>query len=255
MMPYMEQNDLYAQTIFANKSWWFGDDEDSTVNRDLYKLRGVPYVRCPVSPCPLYSDASDDPGGYLRPTYTCIMGSDQHSSTDTTAHNGPVSAGGILVLRGGVRPRMVTDGLSNTIMVGETSDFGKDSSGVQQDILVDNNRGFHMGTSYIGKPKGPGSLSSDPGGQCMPHSGGITNCTRCYNSTTVRYAFNSKAYNDSVSAGLGGNGCNRPIQSAHTGGANVLFGDGHVLFIAEGIDLAVFKNLADRDDGNPVVIP
>ena len=78
----------------------------------------------------------------------------------------------------------------------------------------------------------------------------------CYNSTTVRYAFNSEAYNDSVSRGTRRQQLQpRPIQSAHTGGANVLFGDGHVLFIAEGIDLAVFKNLADRDDGNQVAVP
>src|ERR1022692_2356840 len=131
--------------------------------------------------------------GIVRPTYTCIMGSDIHPSTDTTAPNGPVSGGGILVLGGGIKIAMVTDGTSNTLMVGETSDFAIDGSGVQQDILVDNDRGFHMGTSYVSRaPNGPGSMTAvTPAGSCTSANG---NCSRCYNTTTIRYGVNNKSF-------------------------------------------------------------
>jgi prepilin-type processing-associated H-X9-DG protein len=46
--------------------------------------------------------------------------------------------------------------------------------------------------------------------------------------------------------------CNTPLASAHSGGVNVLRGDGSVTFIMNSIDLLVLQNLADRDDGNVV---
>jgi prepilin-type processing-associated H-X9-DG protein len=38
----------------------------------------------------------------------------------------------------------------------------------------------------------------------------------------------------------------------HPGGANLLFADGSVQFLTTSISLDMFKNLVDRNDGNPV---
>ncbi|MFM8702344.1 MAG: hypothetical protein ACKOHG_00445, partial [Planctomycetia bacterium] len=47
-----------------------------------------------------------------------------------------------------------------------------------------------------------------------------------------------------------GSTCNVPIRSAHAGkGAFLLFADGSVQFLAEGIDTDLFKDLAVRDQG------
>ena len=55
-------------------------------------------------------------------------------------------------------------------------------------------------------------------------------------------------YSNSSSAGT--NYDNQvPIQSAHPGGAHLLFADGSVHFLTEGIDFDLFKLLAVRDSG------
>ena len=49
---------------------------------------------------------------------------------------------------------------------------------------------------------------------------------------------------------------NQPIRSAHAGpGAFLLFGDGSVQFLAEGIDTNLFKDLAVRDQGLTKTLP
>lgn len=260
ILPYLDQDPLYNQTVFPGNTWYFGD-LGTPNNKSLYYNKTIPVARCPASIYPLWARGTgnaDD--GFQRPTYTCVMGSDVHPTTDTTAQYGPVSGGGILVLGGGIKVSQVTDGTSNTILVGETSDFAMDASG-KHEILVDNDRGFHMGTSYVSKPpNGPGSMNllasqpgavttcnnSTPGNDCRP------NPQRCYNTTTVRYGLNNKSFQFSY---MGDLQCNRPIQSVHPGGANLLFADGRVEFLITSINLTTLKNLADRDDGNPVTLP
>ena len=41
------------------------------------------------------------------------------------------------------------------------------------------------------------------------------------------------------------------LKSSHPGGIHVVLGDGSVTFVGNAIDLTVFKDLADRDDGHP----
>ena len=50
-------------------------------------------------------------------------------------------------------------------------------------------------------------------------------------------------------------GANRPIQSAHPGGANVLMTDGSARFAPQTLELQTFFNLCNRDDGNSVNLP
>ena len=72
---------------------------------------------------------------------------------------------------------------------------------------------------------------------------------RDWNITTVRYVINKKAYN---TLGIGDTyyGNNRPIQSVHPGGANVLLADGSVRLLMQSTSLQALFDLANRDDGN-----
>ena len=63
----------------------------------------------------------------------------------------------------------ITDGTSNTMMVGENCGKMYNGNGTalpvpgdsyNYDGRVDNNRGFHMGTSHIGYPDGDNSMFS-----------------------------------------------------------------------------------------------
>ena len=263
-LPYVEQDNVFKKTSFTNtgtnnSTFWFGDTADGgAVNKAVYEGIVFPLMKCPSSSLPEWNKINEETtdgakGTYkaYEATYTCILGSDRHPSTDTTASNGPVSDGGVLVMRVTAQqtPRLtdITDGNSNTIMVGEQSAWSDplQSDPLYSDMRSSDSRGAFMGTSHVSQPKGPGSLAGCGGV-------GSNNCMRCYNTTTVVAPFNSKKF---VFSQSGDERCGTPIQSVHPGGANVLFADGRVLFLTDSIDLNTFKNLVDRDDGNTIALP
>jgi prepilin-type N-terminal cleavage/methylation domain-containing protein/prepilin-type processing-associated H-X9-DG protein len=261
ILSHVEQDAAYKKIVFARQTFWFGDsDPTRTVNSTIWKNVVFQFMRCPSSPIPELTANAPYPGdnGYCRPSYTCILGSNQHTSA-MSGSQGIISDGGVLTLARGQTLTSVTDGTSNTIMVGEQSAQLYHSNGSplplqnitppdppSYDGHVDNNRGFHMGTSYVGYPSGANSM----GPNCASTNG---NCQRCYNTTTI----NARGI---VSRGLVFNDygelkCNKPLNSPHSGGALMLFADGHVQFVPESIPLATLKNLVDRDDGSVVNVP
>jgi prepilin-type N-terminal cleavage/methylation domain-containing protein/prepilin-type processing-associated H-X9-DG protein len=259
ILPYVEQDNVFKKTTFSyqvassvNVTFWFADS--GAVNKAVYEGVSFPIMRCPSSTLPEWNkidEESNPTTGYraYEPTYTCTLGSDRHPSADTSAKNGPVSDGGVLGLRKipqeAVRVGDITDGTSNTIMVGEQSAWSDplQSDPLYSDMRSSDSRGAFMGTSYVTQPNGPGSLTG---------CGGVNsnNCMRCYNTTTVVAPLGSLKF---VFAQSGDERCGTPIQSVHTGGANVLFADGSVQFLSSTITLDTFKNLVDRNDGN--IIP
>ena len=52
---------------------------------------------------------------------------------------------------------------------------------------------------------------------------------------------------------VGDGRCRAALKSNHPGGIHVVMCDGSVHFIGNGIDLTVYQDLADRDDGHPSV--
>jgi prepilin-type N-terminal cleavage/methylation domain-containing protein/prepilin-type processing-associated H-X9-DG protein len=276
-MPYMEQGGAFEASNFSQQQWWFGTTDASlTLNKSIYENILFSFMLCPSSPLPktMYEHtlSVNNPtatGAYLtEPMYTCILGSGRHRTTDTSNPNGPKSDGGIIVLserpwvvensrpqaalnpEGRTNQMMILDGTSNTIMVGEQSDwYYAGAARVREDVRSSNKRGFNMGTSHVRKPKGPGSLTS-----ANPIGCGLQNCGRCYNTATVIYPINGgpQGYKVFQFNWMGDLRCGRPIQSAHPGGAHVLMGDGHVVFLRQTMSLNILQNLADRDDGNVV---
>ena len=180
-----------------------------------------------------------------------------HPTTDPTPqeNHGPISGGGMFVNGRQVSIKECTDGTSNTLMIGEESDFmnlGESATTGAQgaipigpglgDIRSSNLQSCWMGNGGATVPDGPGSLNP-----CPP---GLAQCGRCRNMTTILYPINFKTYHPYH---MGGSGCNKPIRSAHPGGAMATFADGHVDFLADDTSLQVLSDLANRDDGN--VIP
>jgi prepilin-type N-terminal cleavage/methylation domain-containing protein/prepilin-type processing-associated H-X9-DG protein len=246
-LPYVEQDNLYKQSrIDETQTWWVGDsDPGRTLNRAVYRNLNIKLMRCPSSQLPEYS--IDNTTEMWEPTYTCILGSNLHPSADTSAANGPVSGGGVIVLVGGVTMVSITDGTSNTVMVGEQSDsaFPRRSDPRENDIRSSDSRGGFMGTSHVTRPRGPGTMRG-----CQSTTPTLVNCERCYNTTTINlWTINQKTYHF---ASMGNQRCGTPIQSVHPGGAMLLYADGHVAMGRDGMPLATLKNLADRDDGRVV---
>jgi prepilin-type processing-associated H-X9-DG protein len=269
-LPYIEQDSPFSASQFTATTWWMGSAGAENKNLSVFNGITFPYMWCPSSPLPNRSRdlTSFNLGSWVQePTYTCVLGSVTSSTipghpSEYNGTNGLVSAGGVLVLSNGtveglsdgksVRPGVVTiakvlDGTSNTMMVGEQSDFcrGNPPAGPahnpdeRRDIRSSDSRGAFMGTSYVTKAEGPGSMLNCSGA-------GNNNCQRCYNTTSIFWPINRKQYDSNT---MDFQRCGTPIQSVHPGGAHLLLADGHVIFARETMALNILKNLADRDDG------
>jgi hypothetical protein len=152
-----------------------------------------------------------------------------------------------------------TDGTSNTMIVGEQSDFLQD---VDQTVSA----------KYRGDPGWTGATGTHRGWMSGTRANrnvegdndGWTADT--FNINTVRYKPDLKRVIDGgsgINGGggsapgcaqnrRGGRGANNPLQSAHPGGILVAMVDGSVQFVSGTTDLAILLRIAIRDDGQTV---
>jgi len=246
ILSYLEQGALRDSLVFNTNSYYFA----STASDPNMGLNGMALkaLLCPSSPldvtgtidCASCTVAPTTGRKLLLTSYVMISGGDDHSTTDHTAIRGPVSAGGVFIKNRAFSFRDIRDGTSNTMMIGEQSDWGRTSTGTRTEIRPQSASGAWMGHNSSTNPNGNGTYPTD------------TNGARCFNLTTVAVPIGTKDYL-TPSSGLPGTrreDCNTPIQSAHPGGANILLGDGSVRFLSETIPLPTARHLANRDDGN-----
>ena len=229
--------------------------------------------QCPSNPVPVQKTTGHGPG--LRPAYVGISGADvdpgYRGSFDQghTASCGPgtwqnnlraiqtyafglVAINGILIPNGKLTPGHVLDGMSNTMVVGEQGDWGISLGGGTVGTIS------WAAGSQIPCRAGQGWVWSGP-----PRTFGfrpvnaVTN-THVPNVTTITAGLGTRICPDNGSVNGGRTSFaglpmpespspNTPIRSAHRAGAWIAFADGSVRFLAEGIETALFKNLAVRD--------
>ncbi len=247
ILPFMDQAPLYNQVsafdMGSGTQYWLGSANTNTVNllRPIARATRLEVLRCPSSD--LAKTLTD---GSINQwiTYTMISGSVDHSSKDAAAsapNAGIYSAGGCFSGNMRVTFAHITDGSSNTMMIGEQSGYLTKNEDNRTAVP---GSGMWMGTKNSRVPTGNGTWSSTG-----THSSGVSSQDmRCYNLTTVRQGPNPPVTANWQLA----SSCNTPIASAHTGGAHLLLGDGAVRFVSANVDLTTFKRLADRNDGNVV---
>jgi prepilin-type processing-associated H-X9-DG protein len=146
---------------------------------------------------------------------------------------GQISGGGVLVSNALVYPRRITDGLSNTLLVGEQSNYCYTVAGAAKRTAAAFVNGWLTGTRALGVPP-------DYGDWLMPS----------YNLTTVRYPLNERRYDlPGIYEDIG---ANNPLLSPHPGVVNLLYADGSVHAVADSLDLQILKSAATRDDGSAI---
>jgi prepilin-type N-terminal cleavage/methylation domain-containing protein/prepilin-type processing-associated H-X9-DG protein len=240
-LPYLEQDNLYKGYNF-NLNW------DDPANLPVTSV-AVKIFQCPATPDPTRLDGDQQlaPSGGWAPVVAVSDYGPITSVHPTLAalYPGQINAA-VGILERNARPRLtdVADGTSNTILIAETA--GRPQVW---------RNGLAVGTPY--DPVAPirvngggwARASSDfdlkgssPDGTTFPGPCAI-NCT---NGKDV-----GNVYPDPV---FGSNGTGETY-SFHTGGANLLFGDGSVQFTSASINIVVYAALVTRAGGEVVSPP
>lgn len=242
LLPFMEQQTVYSNWQFNNQSGIFNTNNIAVRNKLV-----IPGFICPSSPLQKFcvSQTTTATTNYvgiagavngLIPNYT-------ESRTETSSTYGITSASGVLHPLSQTSFASMTDGSSNTLVVGEMSNFFTDLNNNKKDWRGSDQWGWSAGIKSTGIPGGnPAFYNAD----CRP-----------FNMTTIRYSINLMKNNwdhaTRGTTGVGGDGsANVPLNSPHPGGVNALLGDGSVRFLNQTMTLDNLARLVTRDDGLPL---
>lgn len=240
ILPFADQAPLYNKLQFGgSQPGWVGAGGGTAGGANGQACNGIniPLMSCPSSPVP----AMITVGAYRvnGPQYLGISGAmTGNGFTESRAVNccgccgvpggGQTAFGGVLVANNIVRIKDMTDGTTNTLMVGECSNwFGP---GQNNPTPTD---GWLMGTGSGGTGL---SFSTGDG--------------RADQITTINYPPNGAVWG---AAGVANNyGPNNGLASAHVGGVHVLLGDASVRFVSNNVNMQTLRQIATRDDGQTV---
>jgi prepilin-type N-terminal cleavage/methylation domain-containing protein/prepilin-type processing-associated H-X9-DG protein len=206
------------------------------------------------------SSSSNPPGTWWQdPTGNnrCVFMSGYAWGGGPNADYSNCSFGGVLCSNGAFTWQLsrtfaqFTDGLSNTIIMGEQSGMMTQPAG----SCVGVSGGTSTSPANAGVQGGAGILIGDPAGGAPPNASqlGITG-TAPQSITTLRWPVNTLT-RQFASDGLGGAQYNNGVNSSHTGGSNVLRGDGSVTFLNSAIGYDVVKWMSILDDGQVFADP
>ena len=234
ILPYMDQAAIYNRLNWRVPGYaYYTGVQDAAHEAAL--LTKIPAYICPSSTTKtLYQY------GTSGPALTFTQESTQYvpiaGSFNTLSGFTANSQGGLFNKNSKKGVRDITDGASNSMIVGEYSGRAKGVGGVKQSEASATDR-FNMNPWYGFYDSG--ATSEQP-----------------YNAyKTIRYAPNLYWDNTAGQAPSSIPDTNRndqSLKSEHTGGVHILLGDGAVRFISENIALPIYYNLADISDGNTV---
>jgi len=256
ILPFMEQSNLHEKMQLNGTAGWGGD---ATNNCNVANGALIKAFICPSSPLEPWARGPHNAGTKIvAPSYVGISGAVNglipgysESRFNTPGGSAGCCSGGIASASGVLIPgaestkslAAITDGTSNTAMIGEASDFLITTTGKKQDYRSSYVHGFIIGWHTYRSPPNAGN-----GGDL-----------RTFNMITLRYPINDKKKGGTGFADLPGNcgsegicdnaSTNTPLNSAHPGGVMVGFADGSVRLVSNSTDLASVARMCTRDDG------
>ena len=259
LLPYVEQTAIADAWPWTDRSAGATPyDRDEGYAAGNVNLRGTPLnlinleisgFRCPSSELPTFGTGNN---AVCMASYAGIMGAVEATGLYIPTSqrgccsccpdvgtgdplNGLVSGGGMLTYTKVIRIADCRDGTSNTMILGEASDWAYNVNGVPRHVDPSWPHGFAMGSAWNGTV-GDGISTG--------------NIRRPFNLTAIRYPVGTRVYE---LPGVGTNhGPNNPLVSAHPGGTQTCLTDASARFLSETLNLETLKFLADRNDKNPV---
>src|SRR5690606_9402448 len=213
MLPFLELNNIYEQMDLNG---------DTYVEPHRYTV--VPTYACPTYPHDILyrNDANHNRNGAIT-TYQGIGGAIRPGVAVTSSSLGDLPKNGIFGFAMTRKMADVTDGLTNTLMMGEF---------VQIDILPG------AGQSNFATP--PGNVRAWVLG-CTVGSAEGPYTSKAIANWTLNAQVNRTAH------GVPYN--HLPFGSYHTGGGHFLLGDGSVQFLSDSMNFELYKDLATCNGG------
>ncbi|WP_020472585.1 DUF1559 domain-containing protein [Zavarzinella formosa] len=254
LLPGLEQNNIYnllvqdtanyiafhngtGPNVYNGTSGWSADNSSATIV-NLTAGGGaagtvVNTFICPSDPWPTKTTA-----GFGKTNYVANMGSDIGGGTYTTwgspvrgdLATGPIAQANDNGNTWAFNFASITDGLSNTVFLGEAS-ANKLSS--KYAVSATNNFPIWAG----GNPNNQG--------QGAQHN--------YFRFMDVNYPLNSKDI--STTGENGAMRLDRAFNSSHTNGANFLLGDGSVKFVSQSVDINVYRAAGTKNGGESLQLP
>jgi len=240
VLPYAEQDNIYRQWQFYGQSGWQNANDNALIKGSPVKIYRCPSTVLPATNPYMTTRAGSGGVGSFYTSYVAIGGSYIDTGVRTFGTNIYSDQG---CMAGNTQYKMtdITDGTSNTIMVGEQSNH-----------LRDANNQILLGNDYGG---GPVSITSQgPDGWiqgCVLNvpTGNSGSPDRVYNVAVIRYQINQIGMVKTGGGTTDNVGNNIPLSSNHTGGCNLLFADGGVRFWPNTTPLQPFCSPPCRNDG------
>jgi prepilin-type N-terminal cleavage/methylation domain-containing protein/prepilin-type processing-associated H-X9-DG protein len=251
ILPYIDQAPLHQQGMANINNWGF--IYNTLLNTPLAVFR------CPSSP-PAPSRGSN-PNGWDGPgtSYAWCSGSSIETVWAGTRFNG------MIAYEADRKMADVTDGISNTILAAEVLSGSNASSAATGRYPFDV---FYTNDSYftsVANRDFPTQAELDTiGSQAKNSPSGLrsNNGTMWGWYSASNASFNTAAPPNWSWPSAGGNCCPGgahdwgwgiiPARSMHTGGVNVLMGDGTVRFVQNNIALKTWQFLGNGKDNNPI---
>jgi len=232
-LPFLDQAPAFNQFNF-NSDFDTRAAYRSFMNQAIYSTLRVPLLNCPSSE--LKKATTNCTGGFevQRPNYVGISGTVLSAVDGITPYEagtdyGAVVANGVLTGNEGVKMSDISDGSSNTLVMGEQGRPLNDG------LETDNRSCLWCGGAWEG---------------CYYPSGHLEPWQFCQNMVSVKYAINNMA--PGLPHAAAPYMSSNPFSSRHTGGAQFLRGDGTVIFVSENINFLTLLRLCHKSDGKTV---
>jgi prepilin-type N-terminal cleavage/methylation domain-containing protein len=231
ILPHMEQQGLHDQLDPSKPGYAYSPA--SPGDQHYAALCTVVYTYlCPSSghtPRYCYDSTSAVYNKYGMLEFVGIAGSDRAGFPSKT---------GTFYRKSATRPADVCDGLSNTMIVGEYSGLAPGQNYSSTGGVSDNDTVWCLGL-YAGGTPNCGSEGGTWSVRTVAHPPNTAWYTRRSSETWMSPPNPPKTVTRAA------------LKSSHPGGIHVLLGDASVQFLSNSIDLTIYKDLADRDDGHP----